>query len=265
MILQFHIENTEVILDWYCGYIPYPFSKESHAVYEYMFSWIREKVWNYRYSTMFMNNYTTIRNKCSNFVHKIQYKGMKGKRYSNSFTSSGMVKEEGRAAYYKLLESVRDGDTIRIKRGVYATAEQLADTMIDVEAIVPGGVLCLFSAWNVYRLTTSLPQAYHIAVKRGRKITLPDFPKVELHHITDTMFDIGVKEQNVSGYRIQIYNKERCVCDAVKYRNKVGMDVCAEVVNSYLELPDRNISLLFDYADKLRVRRILEQYIALKL
>ena len=230
-----------------------------------MFSWIREKVWNYRYSTMFMNNYTTIRNKCSNFVHKIQYKGMKGKRYSNSFTSSGMVKEEGRAAYYKLLESVRDGDTIRIKRGVYATAEQLADTMIDVEAIVPGGVLCLFSAWNVYRLTTSLPQAYHIAVKRGRKITLPDFPKIELHHITDTMFDIGVKEQNVSGYRIQIYNKERCVCDAVKYRNKVGMDVCAEVVNSYLELPDRNISLLFDYADKLRVRRILEQYIALKL
>ena len=82
--------------------------------------------------SIFLNNYTTIRNKCSNFVHKIQYKGMKGKRYSNSFTSSGMVKEEGRAAYYKLLESVRDGDTIRIKRGVYATAEQLADTMIDV-------------------------------------------------------------------------------------------------------------------------------------
>ena len=91
--------------------------------------------------SIFLNNQTTIRNKCSNFVHKIKYKGMEGKRYSNSFTSSGMVKEEGRAAYYKLLDSVRDGDTVRIKRGVYATAEQLADTMIDVEAIVPGGVL----------------------------------------------------------------------------------------------------------------------------
>lgn len=190
---------------------------------------------------------------------------MEGKRYSNSFTSTGMVKEEGRAAYYKLLDSVRNGDTIRIKRGVYATAEQLADTMIDVEAIVPGGVLCLFSAWNVHGLTTSLPQAYYIAVKRCRKVTLPIFPKVELHHITDTMFDIGVEKQIISGYLIHIYNKERCVCDAVKYRNKVGMDVCAEVVNSYLSLPDRNLSLLFDYADKLRVRRILEKYIALKL
>ena len=214
---------------------------------------------------IFLNKQTTIKNKCSNFVHKIKYKGMEGKRYSNSFTSSGMVKEEGRAAYYKLLDSVRDGDTVRIKRGVYATTEQLADTMIDVQAIVPGGVLCLFSAWNVHGLTTSLPQAYHIAVRRGRKVTLPTFPKIELHHITDTMFDIGVEKHIISGYRIRIYNKERCVCDAVKYRNKVGMDVCAEVVNSYLALPDRNLSLLFDYADKLRVKRILEQYIALKL
>ena len=190
---------------------------------------------------------------------------MEGKALFNSFSSSGIVKEGGRAAYYKLLDSVRNGDTMRIKRGVYATAEQLADTMIDVQAIVPGGVLCLFSAWSLHGLTTALPQAYHIAVKRGRKVTLPVFPKVELHHITDAMFDIGIEEQVVSGYRILIYNKERCVGDAVKHRNKVGMDVCAEVVNNYLAQTDRNLSRLFDYADKLRVRRILEQYIALKL
>ena len=214
---------------------------------------------------MFTNNLATITNKCSNFVHVIKYKEMGDKRESNCFISSEMAKEEGRAAYYKLLDSVRDGDTVRIKRGVYATFEQLADTMIDVQAIVPGGVLCLFSAWHVHGLTTSLPQAYHIAVKRGRKVTLPVFPKVQLHHITDTMFDTGVEEMTISGYHLHIYNKERCVCDAIKYRNKVGMDVCAEVVNSYLALPERDLSLLFDYADKLRVRRILELYTALKL
>lgn len=190
---------------------------------------------------------------------------MKKKEYSKSFISSGIVKEEGRSAYYKLLDSVRDGNTMRVKRGVYATTEQLADSMIDLEAIVPGGILCLFSAWNVHGLTTSLPQAYHVAVKRGRKISLPTFPKVELHHITDTVIGIGVEEMDISGYRVQIYNKERCVCDVVKYRNKVGIDVCAEVLNTYLSRQDRNLSLLFDYADKLRVRRILEQYIALRL
>lgn len=214
---------------------------------------------------MFLYKRTTNKNKCSIFVPESKTTYMEGKRYTNCFTSSGMVKEEGRTAYYKLLDSVRDGDTVRIKRGVYATAEQLADTMIDVEAIVPGGVLCLFSAWNIHGLTTSLPQAYHIAVKRGRKITLPTFPNVRLHHITDTMFDIGVEERLISGYRVHIYNKERCVCDAVKYRNKVGMDICSEVVNNYISHPDRNLTLLMDFADQLRVKRILEQYIAIKL
>lgn len=151
---------------------------------------------------------------------------MEGKIYKNSFTSASMVKEEGRTAYYKLLSKVRSGDTVRIRRGVYAHSEQLADTMIDVNMVVPGGILCLFSAWNIHQLTTSLPQAYHIAVKRGRKITLPECPKIELHHQTDAIFGIGMEEVVVSGYRVHVYDIERSVCDAVKFRNKVGMDVC---------------------------------------
>lgn len=190
---------------------------------------------------------------------------MKAKSHNNYFITSEMVKEGGRAAYYKLLDSVRNGEAVRIKNGVYATTEQLADMMTDVDTIVPGGVLCLFSAWNIHGLSTALPQAYHVAVKRGKKITLPVIPKIELHHITDSIFDIGVEERIISGYRVKIYNPERCVCDSVKYRNKVGMDVCAEVINSYLSRPNRDMSLLMDYADKLRVKRILEQYITLKL
>lgn len=184
---------------------------------------------------------------------------------TSHFTSSSEMKEVGRAAYYKLLDKVRDGEAVRIRRGVYASAEQLADTMIDLNLVVPSGILCMFSAWNVHGLTTSLPQAYHVAIKRGRKMVLPDFPRIELHHISNDILDIGVEERIVSGYAIKIYNRERCVCDAVKFRNKVGMDVCSEVVNSYLNSSDRNISLLMDYADKLRVRRTLEKYLEIRL
>lgn len=95
-------------------------------------------------------------------------------------------------------------------------------------------------AWTYHLAATSLP---HCREER-QESHAPGLPKIELHHITNTMFDIGVEEQIISSYRIHIYNKERCVCDAVKYRNKVGMDVCAEVVNSYLALPGRNLSLL---------------------
>lgn len=137
--------------------------------------------------------------------------------------------------------------------------------MIDLDVVMPDGILCLFSAWNIHGLTTSLPQAYHVAIKRGRKIRLPEYPLIELHSITESLLELGVEEQIVSGYEIKVYNKERSVCDAIKYRNKVGIDVCFEVVNSYLAFSNRNLTLLMDYVSKLRITKALEKYLEIKL
>lgn len=201
---------------------------------------------------------------CSIFVHKFICH-MSQVEYKEKFMSASVAKTKGRGTYYKLLESAKEGDVVCIRRGVYATMEQLADVMIDLDIVVPGGVFCLFSAWNIHGLTTSLPQAYHVAIKRGRKIRLPEFPPIELHFITEDLMDLGVEEQMVSGYRVKVYSLERSVCDAIKYRNKIGMDVCSEVVNNYLIRPDRNLTLLMDYANKLRVAKTLQKYLEIKL
>ena len=183
----------------------------------------------------------------------------------NSYLSSASVKEQGRTAYYKMLESVRQGDLIQVRRGVYANIDQLSGNMIDIDAIVPDGILCLWSAWNIHQLTTSMPQAFHVAIKRDRKVTLPSFPKMELHHYTESILKIGVMKMKIDGFNIRVYDVERCVCDAVKFRNKIGMDVCSEILDNYLNRPNRNLSKLMTYARKLRVGTILEQYLQVKL
>jgi hypothetical protein len=62
-----------------------------------------------------------------------------------------------------------------------------------------------------------------------------------------------------------IYDRERCLCDALKYRNKIGMDVMAEILNAYLNYQGRNLSRLADYAKKLRVFNLLSTYLNVKL
>ena len=184
---------------------------------------------------------------------------------SNTFISSASVKEHGRTAYYKMLESARDGELIQVRRGVYANIDQLSGNMIDIETLVPNGIICLWSAWNIHELTTSIPQAYHVAIKRDRKVAVPDFPKVELHHYTYSILDIGATNMTKESFTFRIYDVERCVCDAVKFRNKVGMDVCSEIIDNYLNRSDRNITKLMDYARQLRVANILEKYLQVKL
>lgn len=196
------------------------------------------------------------------FCTIIKRASMKAK---NSFISSASVKEQGRTAYYKMLEAVRQGELIQVCRGVYANVDQLSAGMVDIETIVPGGILCLWSAWNIHQLTTSMPQAYHVAIKRDRKLKAPSFPKIELHHYSSSILEIGVREKVIDGFKVRVYDLERCVCDVVKFRNKVGIDICSEIIGNYLSRPERNISKLMDYARLLRVGNILENYLQVKL
>lgn len=161
----------------------------------------------------------------------------------------------------QLQDAVRKGEAVRLKNGIYADIDALANTMVDIRMIVPGGILCLWSAWSVYNLTTQIPNAYYIAIERTRKIVLPDYPEFQLVYQSDNLLSIGATRENVQGYDIPIFDMERSVCDAIKYRNKVGIDVMAEILQTYLRRPDKNISRLMDYASKLRIRKTLNQYL----
>ena len=81
-------------------------------------------------------------------------------RNNGGFITANQAKAENRTTYYKVLELVRNGDLVRIRPGVYLLPDEMAKTMIDVEIVIPGGVLCMYSAWSHYGLTTQIPTEY---------------------------------------------------------------------------------------------------------
>ena len=50
------------------------------------------------------------------------------------------------AEYKRLLRAKERGDLIKLRQGIYAVPEALLNTMIDVERIVPKGIVCLYNA-----------------------------------------------------------------------------------------------------------------------
>ena len=126
-------------------------------------------------------------------------------------------------------------------------------------------VICTYRKSGIARKTTVAYPELRLAIKRDRKIIVPEYPQVKLHHYTASILELGAIRKSIDGYNIRIYDIERCVCDAIKFRNKVGLDVCSEVMNNYLMRHERNISKLMDYAQQLRVHSILERYLQVKL
>lgn len=169
------------------------------------------------------------------------------------------------SVYHRLLEQVKKGSVVRIRPGVYALNDCLANTMIDLRKTIPGGVLCQYSAWFHYALTTQIPMFTYVAVERGRQMILPDYPPIKLCRISKEYLPLGVVDENIGGYDVPVYDIERSVCDAVKSRNKIGIDVCSEILKTYLARKDCNLPKLMRYAKTLRVLNTLNKYLEIEL
>ena len=169
------------------------------------------------------------------------------------------------AEYKRLLRAKERGDLIKLRQGIYAVPEALLNTMIDVERIVPKGVVCLYNAWAYHQLSTTVPPAFRIAIDNKRKVEIPETLPIKLYYWKKENLEFGIMEAEISGFHVCITDLERSVCDAVKYRNKLGLDVCAEVIRSYLRKPNRNLSRLQDYAKRLRVFNTLKNYVEIAI
>lgn len=167
--------------------------------------------------------------------------------------------------YRRMLAAAREGELIRLRAGLYARPEALTGSVIDIESIIPGGILCLYSAWTHYRLTTQVPDAFYVAIERGRKISLPKYPAIHLVYQREELLEIGKTEIEEAGIHVAITDIERSVCDAVKYRNKIGIDVMSEILDNYLRMSTRNITRLTEYAKKLRIYKTLYTILQVKL
>lgn len=170
-----------------------------------------------------------------------------------------------RSDYQRLVRSVRRGDLIRIRHGVYAVPDALFSTMTDVDRIVPGGIVCLYNAWAYHQLSTVVPPSFCIAINAKRKVVIPSSLPITLYYWKKENLEFGITDAEISGYKVRITDMERSVCDAIKYRHKIGLDTTAEIIRNYLKKEKRNFSRLSDYAKRLRVANTLKTYLEIAL
>lgn len=129
-------------------------------------------------------------------------------------------------------------------------------------AYVPNGVVCLLSAAVYYNLTTYIPSAVDVAIKRKARVsTLPDWPEIKLYYYTDERFELGTTVVNNGKNSFRIYDIEKTVVDIVFYREKVGIEETKEILVNYLRRKDRNLNRLIRYAELMKCGDVMKKYL----
>jgi predicted transcriptional regulator of viral defense system len=145
-----------------------------------------------------------------------------------------------------------EGRIVRVKSGLYVASEsQTASGFFEVQLALPSAVVCLASAITYYDLTTYEPPSVQVAIRRGDRTKPPTFPPTRLFSF-GIRHELGVVAVEVEGRTIKIYDREKTICDCVRFRRTLGQDVVNEATRNYLQGPDRNVDQVMEYSRVLR-------------
>jgi predicted transcriptional regulator of viral defense system len=185
------------------------------------------------------------------------------------FRRQGGVMRTGEATaqgvHCRTLYAMRDAGILeRLDRGLYRLAglPPLSDPdLVTVARKIPKGVICLISALHFHDITTQIPHAVSIAVKRGTEPPRLSFPPIRIYWFSGEAFTAGVEERTIENTTIRVYCAEKTLADCFKYRNKIGMDTVLEALTLYRENGKPKPGKLLQYAKVCRVENVMRPYL----
>ena len=179
----------------------------------------------------------------------------------SDFTNKGHHNTE----LYKLMG---EGYVEKIKTGYYqwVGAEMISDAVL-ISKIFPKGVVCLESALYLYGYIDRTPMKWHIAVSKNSSKSKYkiDYPPIKFYFIIDRYLSIGKTKIKYEGHQLKIFDRERTLCDVIRYEKKLDSEVYNQAVKAYIDDPHRNISVLIDYAKKMNISNKVNRVIGLWL
>lgn len=168
-------------------------------------------------------------------------------------------------SFKQIRQLVASGDLEKLGQGIYHATSHPYDEHVEIARRIPNGVFCLYSACFLHQLSDFVPSEQHLAIPKKSRYVLPAYPPVKLYYWETTAFQLGIADFPLDEGSIRVYDPEKTVCDMLRLREKVGLDVVKEVVKNYLQGPACDLAKLHDYARQLQIEKTLHQYLSIML
>ena len=148
------------------------------------------------------------------------------------------------------------GVLLRVKNGYYTLQEQkLSEDEMVFRLFGEDGVLTMESALYIYGYLPVKPSEYQIAVDKNTSKSRfhLNYPFVHPYYSEPKVLSLGVTQTEFGGGVMKIYDKERLMCDCLKYEDHMDREDLKRALRGYLAEPVKDISKLLSYAKERKV------------
>ncbi len=158
---------------------------------------------------------------------------------------------------------IGDGLLTKEAHGIYCYSGELPDEMQILQQRSPKLIFSYGTALFLWDMSDRIPHLWDITVPQGFNASLikRDNPHIRLHYISADKWKVGITQANTpEGNPVRLYNKERCIIDLVKRRDKIDRQLYLQAMREYFSSRDTDRNRLLEYARIFRVERSIREY-----
>lgn len=171
--------------------------------------------------------------------------------------------------YYRNIQSLLENGSIeKLRQGYYFLVDDSETSEVNmIQRLFPDAVLCMNTALFYHGYSDRTPSQWHLAVDKNSaryKIKI-EYPFVKTYLFEPHILSIGLSEKGIDEKQVRIYDKDRTICDCLRYMGKMDKEIFHKAIQCYVNDPKKNIPNLMQYAKKLRVQKKVKDLIGVWL
>ena len=167
--------------------------------------------------------------------------------------------------YLSIME--QNGEIERVSRGVYRSAASfIEDELFSFQSRYSSTIFSHETALYLHDLTDRTPLTYSISVPSGYHSHFLNNSGYKIFYVNRDLFDLGTISMNTPhGNKVRATDLERTICDIVRSRNQIDIQVRNAALKRYVKNKDRNLDRLYTYAKRFHVQTIVREYLEILL
>ena len=199
-------------------------------------------------------------------MHDVQYYKKIFDKYGGIMRTTQLAEEK---IFYPQREKlIADGIIEKIRRGYYQWID--LDDFSEIGTVIhlfPDAILCMDTALRYYGYSDRTPGEWHLAVSKdsGKSRFKIDYPFVKPYYAEPAVLELGLTTGTMDGHTIRVYDKDRLICDCLRYRNKMDKEIFNKSIQKYIADPEKSIPKLMKYSEPLRVKKLAKDLIGVWL
>ncbi|MFW5676490.1 MAG: type IV toxin-antitoxin system AbiEi family antitoxin domain-containing protein [Acetivibrio ethanolgignens] len=150
--------------------------------------------------------------------------------------------------------------------GVYIVPDSVLDDMYTIMLWSDKIIFSHETALFLNVLSERTPFEHSVTVPSN--VVLSDVLREECncYYIKPELFELGmVRKKTTFGNEVRCYDVERTICDLLRSRNRLDEETVISAIKNYAAYGNKDLNRLASYAEKLRVAKILKQYMEVLL